>query len=129
MRGRSVKRTYRYPGWTTALLLGAMTFVAGCPPVPADSVRVRVELPQPLPDGPIEAVVRAVPSVTDVQVHQPGQSYTMSFKRIPGRNSVSFRSPELGGAWGWVGQSVHSDRTTTDLTAAAEWPRGSEKPG
>jgi hypothetical protein len=96
-------------------------FAAGCTPeYPGVSVTTRLHAP--LENRAVEAAVRGVPGVTDVEVRPPSHSYTLTLKQIPDRDTVDFRAPGLAGAHGSVYQSIDPhDFTTTTVVASARW--------
>ena len=104
-----------------ALIVPLTLCAAGCPPTrPTESVTAR--LPAPLENRWVEAAVRAVPGVSEVEVRPNSPSYTLTGQRIPTRDTIVFRAPGLSGAFGSVGQDVDAkDRTTTTVTALATW--------
>ena len=94
---------------------------AGCPP-PRPTTSVTARLAAPVEDRWVEAAVRTVPGVSEVEVRPNSPSYTLTGKRIPTRDTFVFRAPGLSGARGSVGQHVDpNDRTTTTITALATW--------
>ena len=98
-----------------------LALAVGCTPK-RPRVSVTARLTQPVENHWVESAVRLVPGVEDVHVFSPSPSYTLTGKRIPDRNSFSFRAPGLSGATGNVGQWIdQKDFTTTELTASALW--------
>ena len=107
---------------TASLLTAAVVLcTAGCPRTrPVESVETR--LAAPIDDRSVEAAVRAVPGVRDVQVRPNSAAYTLGGKPIPVRDTILFRAPDLAGALGSVSQNVDPrDRTTTTVRAQAQW--------